>query len=151
MLVGQGDPYLGKSIGCERVGQRTVSGDGSREPLPEGRGERQQYEQQLVWTGRGRPIKRLDIDFDLALRKLQEDATAKGLWKATPAARDRADYWTAGVLAYFDAAGAGFAPNDATRPITTREASRSTTPSCTSWSMRRCYTRITSIGDISTS
>ena len=86
------------------------------------RGDSQQYEQQLVWTTERRPIKRLDVDFDLALRKLQENAIAKGLWKGTPAARDRADYWTAGVLAYFDAAGAGFAPNDATRPITTREA-----------------------------
>ena len=75
-----------------------------------------------MWTTERLPIKRLDVNFDLAVRKLQEDAKAKGLWKGTPAAGDRADIWTAGVLAYFDAAGAGFAPNDATRPITTREA-----------------------------
>ena len=45
-----------------------------------------------------------------------EAATEKGLWKGTPAARDRVEYWAAGVEAYFDAAGTGVAPNGADRP-----------------------------------
>jgi hypothetical protein len=40
------------------------------------------------------------------------------------AARDRVEYWAAGVEAYFDAAGAGHPPHDAERPIVTREALR---------------------------
>jgi hypothetical protein len=40
----------------------------------------------------------------------------------TAAARDRFEYWAAGVEAYFDAAGEGIAPVGADRPITTREA-----------------------------
>ena len=53
-----------------------------------------------------------------------EEALSKGLWKGVPAARSRAEYWAAGVEAYFDAAGDGQAPNLADRPITTREALR---------------------------
>src|SRR5207244_1702224 len=67
-------------------------------------------------------VKRLDIDFDRALQKAHEAATSKGLWQGTSAARSRAEYWAAGVEAYFDAAGAGQPPNLADRPITTREA-----------------------------
>jgi hypothetical protein len=65
------------------------------------------------WEGRGRDVqqyelrvKRLDIQFDKKLRQLYEAAMSKGLWKGAAAARNRVDYWTAGVLAYFDAAGA---------------------------------------------
>jgi hypothetical protein len=75
--------------------------------------DRQQYELR---------VKRLDVEFDKRLGKLFEDATGKGLWKGTAAARDRVEYWAAGVEAYFDAAGDGHAPNLADRPITTREA-----------------------------
>ena len=52
----------------------------------------------------------------------------KELWKGTPAARHRAEYWAAGVEAYFDAAGEGQAPNRADRPITTREALKAYDP-----------------------
>ena len=52
---------------------------------------------------------------------LFDAATEKKLWKGTAAARDRFEYWAAGVEAYFDAAGSGVAPNGADRPITTRE------------------------------
>ena len=52
----------------------------------------------------------------------------RDLWKGTPAARTRGEYWAAGVEAYFDAAGPGFPPSDADRPITTREALKAYDP-----------------------
>ena len=73
-------------------------------------------------------VKRLDIEFDNRLKKLYDDAKGKGLWRGTPAGRDRVEYWAAGVEAYFDAAGTGFPPNLADRPITTREALKSYDP-----------------------
>src|SRR5262249_25162195 len=73
-------------------------------------------------------VKRLDIEFDHRLEKLHESASAKGLWKGTPAGPSRVEYWAAGVEAYFDAAGAGFAPNFADRPISTRAALRAYDP-----------------------
>jgi len=82
--------------------------------------EKQQYELR---------VKRLDIEFDRRLEILLAEATAASLWRGTPAARDRVDYWAAGVEAYFDAAGTGFAPIGADRPITTREALKAYDPS----------------------
>jgi hypothetical protein len=80
------------------------------------------------WNNRGRNVqqyelrvKRLDVQFDEKLKALYEAAMSKGLWKGTSAISDRAAYWVAGVLAYFDAAGQEAAPNDAPLPITTRE------------------------------
>jgi hypothetical protein len=70
-------------------------------------------------------VKRMDIEFDDRLAKIFEEASKSGLWKGTPAARDRVEYWAAGVEAYFDAAGAGLPPHNADRPITTREALKS--------------------------
>jgi len=65
------------------------------------------------WEGRGRDVqqyelrvKRLDIQFDEKLKQLYEAAMSKGLWKGAAAAQGRVEYWIAGVLAYFDAAGA---------------------------------------------
>jgi hypothetical protein len=64
------------------------------------------------WENRGRDVqqyelrvKRLDIQFDEKLKQLHESALTKGLWKGSPAAQDRAEYWAAGVTAYFDAVG----------------------------------------------
>jgi alpha-glucosidase len=73
-------------------------------------------------------VQRLDVEFDRRLTKLHETATAKGLWKGTAAARSRAGYWTAGVEAYFDAAGDHPPPNLADRPINTRGALRAYDP-----------------------
>jgi hypothetical protein len=73
-------------------------------------------------------VKRLDVQFDQRLRKLHDDATAKGMWKGTPAARNQVEYWTAGVEAYFDAAGAISPPDGADGPITTRDALRTYDP-----------------------
>jgi len=67
-------------------------------------------------------VKRLDIRFDEKLKDLFEKATAAGKWKGTAAIHDRTAYWTAGVLAYFDALGQDAPPNDAAHPIATREA-----------------------------
>jgi len=53
---------------------------------------------------------------------------SKQRWKGSPAARNRAEYWAAGVEAYFDAAGEGFPPNGADRPITTRESLKAYDP-----------------------
>jgi hypothetical protein len=117
-----GDPFTGKAMvvsvfakGFYRVaGLRPVDPNFGR-----GRGPLQQYELR---------VKRLDVEFDNRLKKLYDAATEKPLWKGTPAAQDRAEYWAAGVEAYFDAAGAGQAPNLADRPITTREALKAYDP-----------------------
>jgi hypothetical protein len=81
------------------------------------------------WNNRGYAVqqyemrvKRLDIEFDQRLEKFFQEATNKNLWKGTSSARDRVEYWARGVEAYFDAGGDGQSPNDADRPITTREA-----------------------------
>ena len=73
-------------------------------------------------------VKRLDIEFDQSLLKIHDKACNGGLWKGTPAARDRVEYWAAGVEAYFDAAGAGQPPHNADRPVTTREALKTYDP-----------------------
>jgi hypothetical protein len=77
------------------------------------RGAVQQYELR---------VKRLDVRFDEKLKELFEKATGAGKWKGTSAIHDRVAYWTAGVLAYFDALGQDAAPNDTPHPINTREA-----------------------------
>jgi len=66
-------------------------------------------------------VRRMDIRFDEKLKQLYDGALSKGLWKGTAAIHNRVEYWAEGVLAYFDAAGAVAAPNDADYPITTRE------------------------------
>ncbi|QEL15351.1 hypothetical protein [Limnoglobus roseus] len=89
------------------------------DPAFDKRREQQQYELR---------VKRLDVEFDAKLKKLFEAAGEKGLWKGTPAARDRAEYWVEGVKAYFDATGTGYPPNKADHPITTREALKAHDP-----------------------
>ncbi|MGO9113662.1 MAG: prolyl oligopeptidase family serine peptidase [Thermoguttaceae bacterium] len=91
---------------CQVAGLRPVDPEFAR------RREKQQYELR---------VKRLDEEFDHRLKKNYDDAMERGLWKGTPSARDRREYWAAGVEAYFDAAGAGVPPNGADRPVTSRE------------------------------
>ena len=67
-------------------------------------------------------VRRMDVRFDEKLKELYDNAMRKSLWKGTAAVHNRVEYWTEGVLAYFDAAGAGAPPNDADHPIATREA-----------------------------
>jgi alpha-glucosidase len=80
------------------------------------------------WDKRGRSVQqyelrleRLDVRFDERLGRLFDAAMGSGKWKGTSAAGSRADYWAAGVLAYFDALGQDAAPHDAPHPIRTRE------------------------------
>ena len=77
------------------------------------RGALQQYELRVT---------RMDVRFDRALQERYAAAMAAGKWKGTAAVHDRVEYWTRGVLAYFDAAGQHAAPLDAAHPISTREA-----------------------------
>src|SRR6185437_11318724 len=76
------------------------------------------------WDKRGRDVqqyelrlKRIDVQFDQKLGQLYDAAMSNKKWRGTPAMQDRADYWAEGVLAYFDATGQEFAPNDAPHPI----------------------------------
>ena len=87
------------------------------------------------WEDRGRQVQqyelrvqRMDIRFDNKLKQHYDSAMSKGLWKGTAAVHDHLEYWTQGVLAYFDAVGQGAAPNDADHPITTRELLRDYDP-----------------------
>jgi dipeptidyl-peptidase 4 len=91
---------------------------GLRPAIPDYQGD-QQYELR---------VKRLDVEFDHAVTALFEEATTAGRWNDTTAATDRFNYWSAGVLAYFDAAGRKDAPADSTTPINTRERLKSYDP-----------------------
>jgi hypothetical protein len=68
------------------------------DPAFEQQRQKQQYELR---------VKRMDVEFDGNLVKTHASAASKGLFKDTEAARDRVEYWVAGVLAYFDAIGPG--------------------------------------------
>jgi alpha-glucosidase len=121
VLAAPDDPFTGKAMVIavfakalhQATAERPVIADFDK------RRNRQQYELR---------VKRLDVDWGRQVQKTYDDAMSKGLWKGTSAARQAADYWTAGVLAYFDAGGAGEPPNLADRPITTREALRAYDP-----------------------
>jgi hypothetical protein len=115
------DPFAGKSmvVSVFAKGLYQVAGLRPVDPNFDRQRSKQQYELR---------VKRLDIEFANKLKALQEAAQAKGLWKGTPAADSRAEYWAAGVEAYFDAASTGQAPNLADRPITTREALKAYDP-----------------------
>jgi hypothetical protein len=115
------EPFAGKCMVVSVFAKALYQVTGLRpiDPNFEMQRSKQQYELR---------VKRLDIEFDHKLRKIHEDALSKGLWKGTPAARSRVEYWAAGVEAYFDAAGAGQPPNLADRPITTREALKTYDP-----------------------
>jgi hypothetical protein len=89
------------------------------DPTFDAQRQKQQYELR---------VKRMDVQFDQVLQKTFENAKSKNLWKGTSAARNRAEYWAAGVEAYFDAAGEGQPPNGADRPIVTRELLKSYDP-----------------------
>ena len=91
------------------AGTRPVDPDWDNRP----RGVWQQYELRL---------KRLDMRFDQQTQELHEQALAAGKWKGTSAVHDRAGYWAAGLLAYFDARGQDAAPADRPHPVRTREA-----------------------------
>lgn len=58
------------------------------------RREKQQYEIGL---------ERMDIGFDQKVEALYKNAMGKGLWKSTPAAKNRFEYFAQGVQSFFDA------------------------------------------------
>jgi hypothetical protein len=121
ILRAPGEPFAGKAMVVSVLAKGICRVCGTR-PVQLGfntKGPKQQYELR---------VKRLDIEFDNQLAKLHEAARQAKLWRGTPADRDRAEYWAAGVEAYFDAAGTGFPPDGAHRPITTREALKSYDP-----------------------
>jgi hypothetical protein len=97
------------------AGTRPVDPDWDSRP----RGEWQQYELRVT---------RLDVRFDEKLAELYQSATGAGKWRGTSAAGDRVAYWTAGVLAYFNAAGQDASPHDASYPITKRHLLREYDP-----------------------
>jgi hypothetical protein len=104
------DPFAGECMVINVFAQGLYRVTGLRPP---GRSTGQQYELR---------VKRMDVEFDKRLLKLYDGAMEKKLWRGAPAANNRAEYWAAGIEAYFDAAGPGFPPNLAHRPINTREA-----------------------------
>lgn len=80
------------------------------------------------WENRGRNVQqyelrvqRLDERFDKRLREIFAKSIEAGKWKGTSAVNDHVQFWAAGVLAYFDAAGQDAAPGDAPHPINSRE------------------------------
>jgi alpha-glucosidase/alpha-D-xyloside xylohydrolase len=115
------DPCPGRCLVVSAFAKGLYHVTAQRQPIPdfEQRRDRQQYELR---------VRRLDVEFDRQLRTAYEAALSHGLWKGTAAARDRVEYWTAGVVAYFDAAGQGPAPSGADRPISTREALKAYDP-----------------------
>ena len=110
-----GDPFPGRCavVAAFARGSHTATAHRPADPEFDKRRDKQQYELR---------VKRLDVGFDDRLKGLFEAAVGKGLWKGTPAARDRVEYWAAGVEAYFDAGGTGTAPDGADHPVVTREA-----------------------------
>lgn len=109
------DPY---ATGCQviRVFAKAiyrVTGTRPVDPNWEKRKDVQQYELR---------VQRMDVRFDKRLATLHAAAMKRGQWKGTAAVHGRVDYWAEGVTAYFDATGQGTPPNDAARPITTRES-----------------------------
>ena len=66
-------------------------------------------------------VTRMDARFDQKLQAVFEAATGLGKWRGSAGVNDKLEYWTRGVLAYFDAAGQHSAPLDTSHPIRTRE------------------------------
>jgi hypothetical protein len=116
-----GEPFAGKCMVVSVFAKAMYQITGLRpvDPDFDRRRGKQQYELR---------VKRMDVEFDHKLEKIYQEAAAKGLWKGTAAARNHAEYWAAGVEAYFDAAGDGQPPQNADRPITTREALKAYDP-----------------------
>ena len=148
-VLGEGDPLLGKSMVVSVMAKGLYLETAAREPLPEGRGERQQYEQQLVWTGRGRPIKRLDIEFDLRSGSSKKTQPPRVCGKQHPPPATAPTTGPPACWPISTPPAPVSPPTMPHAPSPPAKPSRSTTPSCTSWSMRRCYIPITSIGGIS--
>lgn len=120
-VLGQpGDPFAGECATISAFARAMlVLARRPVDPAFERRTERQQYE-----LG----VRRMDLRFARELQAAFARASRRGLWKGTPADRDRAAYWVSGVTAYFDAGGDGHCPLGAERPVTTRAALKAHDP-----------------------
>ncbi|MEQ1825679.1 MAG: prolyl oligopeptidase family serine peptidase, partial [Pirellula sp.] len=74
-----------------------------------------------VWQQYELRVDRLDLRLDESLKKLFEKQIATGKWQGTQAIHGRREYWTNGVVAYFDAVGHAQPPVGSPRAIRTRE------------------------------
>jgi hypothetical protein len=116
------DPFQGKSMVIRELAKALYYVTGLRPEDPN-------------WDNRGRDVqqyelhvKRMDERFAHRLQEIYTNSVAKGTWRGTPAVHDCVEYWAEGVLAYFDAAGAGDPPNDQPHPIISREQLRNYDP-----------------------
>ena len=66
-------------------------------------------------------LKRVDPEFDSAIRKLYESAMSKGLWDETYAATNYSEYWAEGVQSWFDSNRESAEPNGIHNHVDTRE------------------------------
>jgi hypothetical protein len=115
------DRFAGKGMVVSEFARALYRVTGVRPVDPDFNKRRQKQQYELR-------VNRLDVTFDRKLQKLHDESKGKGLWRGTASARDRDEYWVAGVEAYFDAAGAGPPPIGAERPINTREALKAYDP-----------------------
>ncbi len=115
------DPFAGRCaiIGVFARGLYHVTANRPVDLEFDKRRDKQQYELK---------VKRLDVEFDAQLKVAFDAAVGKGSWKGTPAGRDRVDYLSAGLEAYFDAGGTGITPNNADHPIVSRALLKSYDP-----------------------
>jgi hypothetical protein len=100
VLGGADDPLAGESavVGAMAKAFYRVTGSRAADPEFDKRRQKQQYELR---------VKRLDVEFDQRVQKAYAAAMERGLWKGTPAARDRYENWGAGVPADYDGSGRG--------------------------------------------
>ena len=124
VLGGAGDPFAGESRVVGEMAKAVHLVTGSRDADPKFasvRGDSQQYEQQLLWNKGRIPIKRLDLEFDLRLRSLYDNAMKDGHGKERPRLRAEPNTGLPASKHTLTQPAHGYAPNDAARPITTRE------------------------------
>jgi len=112
VLADPRDTYVGDNQVIRVFADALYRVAGLRPAVPGYRGD-QQYELR---------VKRLDVGFDQAVTALYDKAKAANKWKGTSAVEDKFAYWTAGVLAYFDALGQDAPAPEAPCAINTREA-----------------------------
>lgn len=81
------------------------------------------------WDDRGYEVQQYELNVERLDERFGEKVTAAyqasldaGKWRDTPASNDPSTYFTAGVLAYFDASGGELAPTDADEPIVDRQS-----------------------------
>ena len=103
------DPFAGKSMVVSELCPGAPPGDGPASGRP--RLREAAAEAAIRAAGEAPGHRRSTSSF----RSSTTRRWARRLWTGTAAARDRAEYWAAGVEAYFDAAGAGTAA-DRRRP-----------------------------------